>query len=185
MQVSWKLALLVVVLGAIIGFLLRPVLLPEVEIRRIIQAEKVDSTDIIQKARIGWIVQDELDEELRKAYNLLDEEKRFRHLKYETKYNFVDSVRVKDSVAVRYIPYYFADTTFSFHKKTEQWEMNQSIGFRQRFYPHVERFQTHATLDKFEITITYEQPWRFDYMSGGIGFGTGTLFTILIASLVK
>ena len=35
------------------------------------------------------------------------------------------------------------------------------------------------------ITVTYKQPWGFDYLSGGIGFGVGALFTGTVVYLTK
>jgi len=187
MELNWKTGLLIVVLGAVIGFLLRPVLLPDVEIRRVIEATKVDSVDIVQKARVGWVIQDEVDAQLRDAFDLLEQEKGYRKSKvrWETKYNYMDSLRIKDSLAVRYIPYFFADTTFSFQKQTDKWQMKSDIRFHIRFYPGVEMFRTKAAMNSFDIVITYREPWRFDLTSAGVGLGIGAAFTAGVVYLVK
>lgn len=187
MKVSWKIALLIIALSAVIGFLLRPVLFPSVEIRTVISETKVDSTIIIQDARVGWVAQGEMDSELQQAFELLEQEKGHRtsKIRWETKYNIMDSLRIKDSVAVRYVPYFYADTTFNFAKKTDKWEFATNIGFHTQFYPGVQMFRSKAVMNDLNIVVIYEKPWGFDTGSGLIGFGVGTVFTAGVVYLVK
>ncbi len=187
MQANWKTFLVIIILGVVVGFFLRPVFFPEVEVERTVKATEVDSVDIIQKARIGWIAQDQMDIKLQNVFALLEKEKGYRQskVKWETKYNYVDSLRIKDSVAVRYMSYFYADTTFSFKKQTDKWRMKSDIGFNTKFYPGINMIQSKAVMNSFEIVITYKEPWRFDLMSAGVGLGIGAAFTAGMVYLVK
>ena len=171
----------------VLGFALGYFVFPKVEIRYTVREVDVDSTEIFQEARLGWISEENMDVELSKAYNALKKEKDLRPFKskFETRYNFVDSVVVRDSVAVTYIPFFGADTNFTFEKKTDRWEFDTNIGVKTKFYPGVNLMQTKATMNSLNITVTYEQPWGFDYTSGGIGFIGGALFTGGVVYLTK
>jgi hypothetical protein len=187
MELNWKAGLLIVTLGAIIGFLLRPVLFPSVEFKTIISEEKVDSTTIIQDARLGWVAQGEMDTRLQDAFEKLEREKKLRpsKVKWETRYNIKDSLRIRDSVAVRYVPFFYADSVYHFAKKTDKWEFATNIGVHTEFYPGVNMFRGKAVMNDLNIVVNYEKPWAFDTGSGLIGFGIGTVVVAGTAYLVK
>lgn len=171
----------------VVGFLLGYLIFPKTEIRYEIREVDVDSTKIYQEARLGWVAENELSD----AYKALEKERTLRFTKVSYKTAYIDSVIVRDSVAVRdsvvvrYIPFFAADTNFTFAKKTDQWEFDTNIGIRTRFYPRVRLMETNAVMNSLNITVTYKQPWRFDFLSSGVGFGVGTAFTAVVVYLTK
>lgn len=167
----------------VVGFLLGYLIFPKTEIRYEIREVDVDSTKIYQEARLGWVAEEEMSVGLKEAYDALRKEKSLRFTK--VRYEVIDSVVIRDSVAIVYIPFFAADTNFTFSKKTDKWKFDTNIGINTKFYPGVRLMETNATMNSLNITVTYKQPWGFDYLSGGIGFGVGALFTGTVVYLTK
>jgi len=165
----------------IIGFLLGYLIFPKTVIRTVIQEVDVDSTTIVQEARLGYVSEDELSEALQK----LQREKSLRFLKTDYRYEIRDSVVIRDSVRVIMVPFFASDTSFIFAKETDKWKFDTEIGIENKFYPGLRVFETKAKMNALNITVTYEQPWTLDLLSGGIGFGVGTLFTTGIVYLTR
>jgi uncharacterized membrane protein len=165
----------------IVGFLLGYLVFPKTVIRTVIQEVDVDSTAIVQEARLGYVTEDQFNETLK----LLNKEKNYRFLKVDQRFDIKDSVVVRDSVVTRFIPFFAADTNFTFAKETDKWKFDTNIGVETKFYPGVRMMETRAKMNTLNITVTYEQPWKFDLTSGGVGFGAGALFTGAVVYLVK
>jgi len=165
----------------VVGFLLGYLIFPKTIIKTVIQEVNVDSTSIVQEARLGYVSEDQLSDAMRELHN----EKNLRFLKADYRYEIRDSVVIRDSVQVIMIPFFAADTNFTFAKKTDKWEFDTNIGVETKFYPGVRAFETNAKMNTLNITVTYEQPWKLDMTSGLLGFGTGALFTGGIVYLTK
>ena len=165
----------------VVGFLLGYLIFPKTIIKTVINEVDVDSTSIVQEARLGYVPQDQLSDAMKE----LHKEKNLRFLKTDYRYEIRDSVAIRDSVQVIMVPFFIADTNFTFAKKSDKWEFDTNIGVETKFYPGVRAFETNAIMNTLSITITYEEPWRFDLLSSGVGFGVGALFTGGIVYLTK
>jgi hypothetical protein len=169
--------LVLIIIGFILGYLVFPRTVVKYEVRE----KDVDSTAIVQEARLGYVPQDELSDALKE----LKKEKNIRFLKTDYRYEIRDSVVIRDSVRVVMIPFFYADTTFTFAKETDKWKFDTEIGIENKFYPGLRTFETKAKMNTLNITVTYEQPWKIDWLSSGIGFGVGSLFTTGIVYLTR
>jgi len=178
-DVKWLVigALVMLVLGFLLGYLIFPKTIIKTEIKEV----NVDSTSIIQKARLGYVPENELSQAMKE----LNKEKSLRFTKISYKTVIHDSVAIRDSVAVHFIPFFSADTNFTFSRETDNWEFNTNIGVETKFYPGVNMMETRARMNTLNISVTYKQPWEFDLFSGGLGFGIGTMFTTGIVYLTK
>ena len=165
----------------LIGFLLGYLIFPKTIIKTVIQEVDVDSTSIVQEARLGYVPQDELSEAIRELHS----EKSLRFLKTDYRYEIRDSIVIRDSVKIMMVPFFIADTNFTFAKKTDKWEFDTNIGIETKFYPDVMAFETNAKMNALNITVTYKKPWEFDLFSGVAGFGVGTALTIGIGYLTR
>jgi len=175
--------IIIAVLTFVLGGVLAYYFMPKETITHTINEAIVDSTSIIQDARIGWIPVEELDKLITSATKA---KKRIAYV-YKDSLRIKDSLVIKDSLIITYIPYYFADTTLTFKKDdlAKGYEFSADVYLQTKFYPTYEKFQTDAMMRNLNINIVYQQPWKFDYMSGGWGFAAGAIFTGGIVYLTK
>lgn len=175
--------LIIGILCFILGGVIVYYFMPQIKTEIVVSDANIDSTLIIQDARLGYVPFEELQEVVRQKAKRRN----------EITYSIIDSVRitdslnVRDSVVISYMPYFYADTVLKFNKKNlaKGYDFKMDLYLGSKFYPISEQFQTIAKVREFEIKIIYEQPWKFEPYSGVLGFGAGLLTTAGIVYLTK
>ena len=144
-------------------------------ITTVIDLTETDTLNIMQEARLNWIP-------LSEAWDLAEINSIDKiNWTDSTRWSFKDSIEIRDSINVVYIPFYEAkDTVVGFDETVDDIRVELSLLVKPRFFPFKSRFITDIQLRHIELTqpVQADSWWKHRwviYAGFGLTYSTNNL----------